>query len=85
MGAQRSNAPAIRQWGSSDGQEVLRNRKEVGPNMKRVKVKGVRRQELDTDQYALALFLTLKAEVERKRERAAREKQDARQEAPNER
>ena len=38
--------------------------------MKRVKVRGAQRHEMDADQFALALFLSAKAEVDYKRMRA---------------
>lgn len=41
---------------------------------RRIKVRGIRRREIDTDKLALALWLMAKAEVERSRSRDAADK-----------
>ena len=45
---------------------------------RRIKVKGVRREEIDADKLALAFWLMAKAAVEQKREREAAEKKKVR-------
>lgn len=42
--------------------------------LRRIKVRGVRREEIDTDKLALALWLMSKRAVEEKREREATER-----------
>lgn len=49
---------------------------------RRVKVRGVRRDAVDTEMYALALWLQAKREVQEKRRRQA-EDRDRRREARN--
>jgi hypothetical protein len=52
---------------------------------RRIKVKGVRRQELDTEQLALIFWLQSKRVLRERREREARERDAKKQEKRHER